>query len=291
MADRTLVSLYPEAACPLPSELLTMGPMLTKTYGKLPITYFNLPVYDNPIGIEVEAEKYSAAEKFQLLLFRREEDHSLKHNGLEMVSIPLIRTSIDYALYEIAKMNEANKFNFSHRTSVHVHCNVGGFTWNQLVYLVALYGLLEECFFSFVNETRRGNAFCYRIVGTSPEIILYNPANDEGTGSPTTKYCGFNITPIRRQMTVEFRHLEGTADKRRLRRWIQICAKLVGHAKSVSGKTCLNDLATAITNGTVYETIVPQVWGHTAVIFPGEQVRASIENGEAWAFTVLMGEM
>lgn len=285
MADRRLVSLFPKAAKIEDNWNLDLNlDAVKKVYGELPYTFFNMEIYKNPIGIELETEDFLGT-KAPIHLFSRATDNSLKKHGCEFISMPLSGVMIDYALKEIDLLCKNSGVSFGHRTSVHVHVNVSEYTWNQLVTLVALYALLEEVYYSFVNETRRANTFCYRILGTSPKVKVF-PHTVEG-GGQTTKYCAFNIHPISRQLSVEFRHLEGTGDKKRLRRWIQICSKLVNYVGTLDPATCRQDLIAAIQKQTVQTEWVPKIWGHTAMIFDRELIRSSIDKGELWAMTIL----
>lgn len=285
MANRKLVDLYPQAKIPKFEEYSQYIGNLKKVYGELPITFFKMPIYKNPIGIEVECEGFYG-DDFTRQLFSLTNDQSLKKAGVEFVSVPLKKEMIDYALVELKAILARTKVVFGHRTSIHVHVNVSEFSWNQLVTLVALYALLEEVYFSFVDSVRRGNTFCYPIIGTSPIVeILKANGND---GEKTTKYCAFNIAPIATQMTVEFRHLEGTKDAKKLRRWIQVVTKLVNYVDKLEPNTCRQELLAHIQAGTVQEKLIPRIWGHTAMIFNPSMVARSIENGSFWAVACLL---
>lgn len=283
MADRRLVALFPRAAVPDKAFLDKFLRFSKEANGEID-TMFDMDIYNNPIGIEIETENFTHMPKKSLYMWTTEIDGSLRNRGIEFISRPLVRTAIDYALHEFNLVQQHNKLAFGHRTSVHVHVNVSHYTKNQLTTLVALFALLEECFYSIVNQDRSGSPFCYRIVGTDPVIKFIN--GDQ----ITTKYCALNIAPVMTQMTVEFRHLEGTGDPVRLRRWIQICTKLVNYVGTQNPKTCKQDLMEAIEKGEVQSKLVPAVWGATAEIFNPSLVSYSIRNGELWAMTLLTGE-
>lgn len=282
MADRKLISLFPRAHLPDKGDLKRYLNYSKELHGQIE-TMFDMDIYDNPIGIEIETENFFRMPKHSLYLWHTDQDGSLRNRGMEFISVPLSRTAIDYALHEFNLVQKENKLSFSHRTSVHVHVNVAHYTKNQLTTLVALFALLEECFYSIVEQGRSGSPFCYRIVGTEPTIKFMNGEQ------LTTKYCALNIAPVIRQMTVEFRHLEGTGDPVRLRRWIQICTKLVNYVGAQNPKTCKQDLMEAIEKGEVQSKLVPAIWGATAEIFNPSLVNYSIRNGELWAMTLLTG--
>lgn len=280
MADRKLIVKFPEAyrqGNGLKEHSLEDFPVpLTKTF-------FNLPIYDNPIGIEIEAESYNG-DNDDLYFWRTEEDGSLKKAGVEFISMPLVRRMIDAALMEAEEFTA--KRSFGHRTSIHIHCNVSHYTMYQLHVLQAFYGLLEKLYFSLVDPIREGNSFCYPIIGTPPTVEWYNGG---GENERTTKYCAFNIAPIRKQMSVEFRHCQGTKDFKDIRRWVQICAKLVYYCGKLDPKTCIPFAKEVISNRTFETTVVREIWGDTTDIFNPRQIQESVRNGEFWALAVLSG--
>lgn len=284
MADRDLVTLFPDAMCPL---YLEPSAQALARYGEKIPTFFGMAVYNNPIGIEVELEDWKGvwSDRFY---WHAVEDGSLKDHGMELVSSPLSGRCIDYAIHELSLILEQNSPKFSHRTSVHVHCNVSKYSRNQLITLMALYACVEEMLFSFVDGKRRGNSFAYRLVGTPAEVIFY-PSNKEG--QPTTKYCAFNIAPVPKQMTVEFRHLEGTQDFKKLRRWLQLVAKLVGRVLKLPKKTCVPDFLDALEKDLVVENYILPIWGNTGkALFRREAMQRSVNIGKLWATTLLLNE-
>ena len=287
MGDRRLVVQFPDAKIPdgFTSDWLDAQ---IKHYledeGTAPEqTFFNMDCYSNPIGIEIEAESFKGFEH-GTYFWHVEEDLSLKKQGVEFISYPLMRGAIDYALEEIRPLCE--KLTFGHRTSVHIHCNVSHYTNYQICTLMAYYAMLEKLFYSLVDFQRHGNSFCYPLVGTPPEAAWY--AGMEGELEKTTKYCAFNIAPARNQLSVEFRHMHGNADPKTLRRWIQLCAKLVYYVGNIPPKMCIEETIELIKSGEFFER-VREVWGDTTDIFEERHIRASIKHGELWALTLLTG--
>lgn len=253
-------------------------------HGEIP-TFFNMECYNNPIGIEVEAEQYGGY-PHNLFLWNTTDDGSLKKNGVEFISVPLYRTMIDYALHEAEKFS--SKLSFGHRTSVHVHCNVSHYTLHQLSVLTALYAMYEGCFFYLTNDNRRGNSFCYSIVGTEPCLKWYK-VDEEEPHCTTTKYCAFNVSPVQRQMSVEFRHMHGTGDKTALRRWVQLCGKLVYYCGKLDPKTSVAFAKEQISNKKVENELLEEIFGATATIFPRDVASRSARRGELWAMSLLSG--
>jgi Putative amidoligase enzyme len=286
MADRKLLAVFPEANRPLdPIEAENYLCGARDRYGDIQ-TFFGLAVYQNPVGIELEVENFNTLQ-FMPYYWSATDDNSLKKHGMELISMPLRGKNIDYALHELNELTKLNKWTFGHRTSLHVHCNVSTYTMRQLRTLTALYACMEELFFSFTTGVRTANTFCYRLVGTPAELEFYKSDKE---GDTCTKYCAFNIQPVRRQMTVEFRHLEGTQDIKRIRRWIQLCGKLVGYVEGMNPKTCVEEILGDIVNGVLPERI-QEIWGDTAeALFSSRQVAESVNNGSLWAVALLTKE-
>ena len=282
MGDRRLASLAIEARHPRIFDRIVEE--AEDRYGKIQ-TFFDMPAYDNPIGIEIELEDYYKP-VMDPMFWRREIDGSLKRHGMEFISLPLVRTQIDYALHEAEIFSKP--CSFGHRTSVHVHCNVAHYTIHQLTVLTAFYSMLEGCFFELVEPTRGGNTFCYSIIGTPPTVKWYQGHN--GDVEQTTKYCAFNIAPVKTQLSVEFRHMHGTGDAKTLRRWVQLCAKLVYYCGKIPPKEALAFAMKVIAEKRFELEVVPQIWGETTNIFNSGTIKRSIEAGELWAMTLLVGE-
>ena len=286
MADRKLAILFPDASKPMDlREAESFVCEARRQMGEID-TFFGLPVYQNPVGIEVEVEN-STPWPFAPLYWQITDDASLKKHGAELISLPLRGRNIDYALHEFARLAKSSEWTFGHRTSVHVHCNVSTYTKYQLRALMAIYACMEELYFSFVNDFRRGNTFCYRLVGTPAEMVFYNTDKE---GCECTKYCAFNIQPVRRQLTVEFRHLEGTQDMKKIRRWIQLCAKLVGYVEAMNSHDCTEIVMKAIQSGGM-PAMISDILGDTGeALFSERQVNESVNNGALWALALLTRE-
>jgi hypothetical protein len=247
---------------------------LQRSYGPLVIPRFGL--YENPIGIEVELENYKDEGHSAGQLWEKVEDGSLKNWGIELVSVPLRKHVIDYALVELSRFFQGNpQVTVGHRTSIHIHCNVGRLTEPQLLALMALYATYEECFFSFVARIREGSSYCYHLVGTSTKLVY------EGT-----KYCAFNISPIYRQGTVEFRHLEGTKDLQKIRRWIALCSKLVNYVHTLDADKA-HVQAVDLLCSRQFDVIGKDIWGETFNLFDQNVLEFSANKGAPWGIALI----
>ena len=270
MANYHLTKLFPNAKLPKPVKEYRYA---EEELPDIP-TYFNLPIYNNPIGLEIEIEKWNG-ESPPLYCWHTDEDGSLKDSGVELISYPLYGVYIDRALFELRQFYECcPDTEFSHRCSIHVHVNVSTFTNNQLLALIGLYAIYERSLFEFVEQIRRGNSFCYPLVGNRNRFHW-----DEDT-----KYCAFNWRPIRTQMTVEYRHLEGTKDLKKLRRWIALVTKLTNHVLALD-----KDYAVDVVKGIIEQDqgveYAQNVFGNTVVLLT--DLQKSVDYGAMWALTFL----
>jgi hypothetical protein len=228
MASNVLVSrIFPNAT----NFFYDMDEVDASVEGKK--TFFG--AFRNPVGIEVEMENAAGGIQNtiikQKLLWKTTADNSLKNNGIELISDPVAGRGIDAAIFQLEALYEQfPKIDFSHRCSIHVHQNVADMTEQQVFRLMRYYALLEGALFSYAHPLRSASPFCYPIVACPP--MLYNAI--VRNAMPEMKYGAFNPAPISRQTTVEYRHLEGTKDVRKIRRWVQILCKLHRYVSNLS---------------------------------------------------------
>jgi hypothetical protein len=281
MVDSQLVNRLWPAENPLQRNSLL--PFLEKAKKKWDIqTYFG--IIKNPIGVEVEVEKAPAPKNYTF--WQVTEDGSLKDKGMEYVSIPVYGKCIDYALHELSETLTKHNCSWSHRTSIHVHNNVSALTFAQLRAFVGVYAALEELFFSFVREERRGNPYCYHITDLHPTSVDF--------GNHDMKYCALNVGNCLVQYnTVEFRHLQGTDDFRQIRRWIQLITKLHIYITTNKPEEVV-ERVTKLNTTSEYSAFVKDVFKTSAVLFNGYDLKAMMEEGVLWSkvyFSYAKGEL
>lgn len=238
-----------------------------------------LAAFSNPIGMEIELEGYDvhhdqAWAQLDPLFWRQVEDGSLRNHGRELVSIPVAGKCIDYAIHEYEQWVKKNPVSWSVRTSIHVHCNVNTFTFDQLYYLTTLYAIYENLFFSLAHPNRKGNPFCFPLTSTSPDVAHHITANN--------KYCAYNTGPIERQLTVEFRHMHGTDDCRLIRRWAQLICKLYRHAERTYNPKWRQDLLKVFENASYFE-LAKRMFGASIILFEGMDFVTQCSEPAEWA--------
>ena len=178
-------------------------------------------------GIEVECENITT---FLLddYYWAWHKDNSLRNNPIEWVTKFGLRVKdMQYALDILSRGIEAEKFpggfSFSERTSVHVHLDCRYHSGDNVRSLVILYTLVENSLFNFAGETRKHNIFCVPLRQTLKEEH-YNTWDMVGNWD---KYCAINLRALREYGTVEFRHMEGNMNPRRIFNWVMLLALLV----------------------------------------------------------------
>lgn len=258
MLNKPLTALFGDnARLGIPIDLLDQA---IQKYGPLR-TYFSK--YRNPVGIELEIENvnYEFREYMEreAIYWRYHEDGSLKVKGAEYVSVPISGQNIDYAIHEFSYASTGYDFQYTVRTSTHVHMNVSFMSWEELVSLVLLSAYAEPLLYTLCKPDRKGNPYCYPITQLSPSDVFEM--------SEELKYCGINTAPVRKQLTVEYRQLHGTNDFRLIRRWVQLLSKLYYHAKTVPGKEVRRSLRDVIKTR-VHDGLIKKIFGASIVLFP-----------------------
>lgn len=103
----------------------------------------------------------------------------------------------------------------SWRAALQFHVDIGDFTVRQLQSLVLFYAALEPYLFYLAGRGRDESNFCvpWYVAGTPYYDLVRSSVSDEIVRwlQECSKYSALNLSPILRQGTVEFRHLETPA--------------------------------------------------------------------------------
>lgn len=181
-------------------------------------------------GVEVELE--GVPEWTRPPTWKAMEDHSLKINGQEFASIPL---KLQYLEMELSRLfNGVGKPLITSRCSIHVHMNVRDLTWEEVFKLILIYLFFEKSLFKYSGD-RFSNNFCVPLFECPSVVSQLNPKN---TGVEWYKYLALNILPIWGKHgesnclgTIEFRHMAGTTDVRKIVDWCNLLAGIKLAAK------------------------------------------------------------
>lgn len=155
---------------------------------------------------------------------------------------PMSEARTIQALEKLIEFQRANraKFDFSFRTSTHVHVNVQDLEWEEYLAMIYTYLLIEEPLMDFCGEGRKCNRFCLRlqdseeIVDIISNMIYVGERSIKAIRENDLRYAAINIGATRKYGSLEFRGMRGTLDINILKPWI----KALGNLKTFSiGKT------------------------------------------------------
>lgn len=195
------------------------------------------------VGVEIEVEAVPQHSDWYTdhlsKLWMPKTDGSLRGNALEFVTQPIL---IGALLPELEKFYEVTGFkdtpNFTDRTSVHVHCNVTDMTFQQVSALCLVYSIVEELLFDFVNNYQTENKYrdtnLYSVPWNQCRMsmeVVTRLLRDPTSVRHWQKYTALNLLPIRTYGTVEWRHMHGTANMDKLRKWLNVIGAMMEFAK------------------------------------------------------------
>ena len=196
---------------------------------------------DDLVGIEFEIEGLGCHDKAIRVSSHPEwiihQDPSLRGEAIELVSVPLTRDKISYAL-DLFK-DQFGTFNkkLSHRCSVHVHLNVSQLTVAQLWNFLTLLTLFEESFMVKAGDKGRlGNQFCLR-VSDSEAIIeewkkFFIPHAGVLSAKNIGRYANINIQSIYKYGTVEIRGHRGSTDSDEVKKYVDFLLGLLDASRN-----------------------------------------------------------
>jgi hypothetical protein len=121
---------------------------------------------------------------------------------------------------------------FGQRTSIHVHVNCLSLEDTQIKNIMLLYVLFEEFFFMMTKAERRWNIHCVPLTETT--MPLYYSANLWSQIDRWHKYAAFNLKPLGKYGTIEFRHMHGMNDADHLDKWLKTLENLWTLSQNVS---------------------------------------------------------
>lgn len=223
---------------------------------------------DNPdpsllYGLELEIE--NTREDMEVKGLTVTTDGSLRNNGREFITQPMTYSNLYHVLHTFFAKNKLGPDNYSERCSIHVHTNVLDLTNEQLQNLVMLYQVFESVLFNFIGNNREKNIFCvpwketnlsYRLLLTLQEEAFYRVGDWQ-------KYTALNLLPIQIQGSVEWRHMEGNCDLKRIMQW----CRMIGHLYRMSrGNTQkqIQDLVMRLNTTSLYNDVLGTVFQEDA---------------------------
>lgn len=225
----------------------TLGKLLDKSPDKVlqkPSDELVLP--ECLVGLELELEncplsKLTDSQFDTLYQFwtTHNEDSLRGPDCVELVyARPLAGQNIVESLVTVEKLfKEADiQPELSFRTSVHLHLDVRDITYSQFFNLIAVYVIFEEALFRFAGEDRKKTAYCVPMSSVLSDVNrLRNLHEGEFYRQVIEnfrhkKYGAVNLWAMQKFGSLEFRHMEGCVDRKRILTWINIIMCLKKYA-------------------------------------------------------------
>lgn len=188
---------------------------------------------DQAIGIEVEVENHKLNKHPNPHVWVLKGDGSLRNSGVEYVTVPIAAKFGPAALQDLLSQSLAQSCCFSPRTSIHVHVDMQSWDSTQVMDVVLMYTLLENLFYKFTGRGRIKNIYCVPIFDTSLLKGLAARGRIDVATEVWSKYTGLNIIRLRDLGTIEFRHMHGTFDVKKISIWIRLIVKLCDYVLKV----------------------------------------------------------
>lgn len=221
-------------------------------------------------GVEYEIEDINKIkDTLNVKKFNIVDDFSLRNNGKEFISVP---STFKESMELFTHLHEnliLGSDPYSPRTSIHVHCNVLSFSMEQLHNLILLYAYLEPAFFSYVGAKRKHNIHCVPLNWTL--LPKYYPSGTASLVDAWSKYTAFNLLPVRKQGTVEFRHMYGTGDYFTFYGWLEMIDLFMSFVKNLPD----DGLEKLITKNS-WQDIAAQVWPGRFFHPPQDEIDQSV---------------
>lgn len=225
--------------------------------GRIPIKH-----KDVFVGVEIELENVTGY--YEIGTRHYTEDHSLKVDGAEFVTIPIKMKYLEVELQRLFSGFKGTTPSISSRCSTHVHVNVRDMTPKEVLNMVMLYMIFERSLYR-VSGDRWHNNFCIPLCMATQTVRGFFNAWDKAIYWGWYKYMGLNISPIwggESSMigTVEFRQLHGTTNVEEIIQWCNMITSLKRAAQTIDQEELLAHIRTMNTTSG-YSWLVKEVFG------------------------------
>ena len=208
------------------------------------------PQHKGIFGIEIEAEGRDMR-AVHTRYWHSEDDGSLRGHYPEsrsefVLNAPITAKEVVPALNELVAALKGATFDFSFRTSVHVHMNVQDFTHNQILNMVYTYMLLEEPLMTYCGKSRKANRFCLRL-GDAEGLMdvvermvkdgefMYAHCNDN------CRYSAINLAALNKYGSIEFRGMRGNMDIDVIQTWTRALGAIHAYAAAQESPTQIRE--------------------------------------------------
>lgn len=202
----------------------------------------------NKVGIEIEAEGENI-KMSEVADWRSEDDGSLRgefpNSRHEFVSGILDIKDVSSAIKALIEDQKEAEFDFSFRTSTHVHVNALDMPLEKLVNYIYLYYLLEKDLFEYCGPSRKNNRFCLRLVDCEYQLSILKSMIENSFRelrfiiSDELRYAACNMASLLKYGTLEFRGMRGTMDHDVLMNWVGMLVRLKDMAMSYASPSAI----------------------------------------------------
>lgn len=185
------------------------------------------PVLDKAclVGIEVEVENLPNYPTYNKM-WKVDIDGSLRNEGKEFISAPIKGHMVEYVVKRLFKDLKAYKYQFTPRCSIHVHMNARTMTASQVLGMMLVYLVMEKTLFRFIGHNRDNNIHCVPLRDCNITHMFTQILNGQAQSNKWMKYTAVNLVPLQGKGTIEFRHLHGTDDVKKILTWINLLLKI-----------------------------------------------------------------
>tara|TARA_Y100001963_G_scaffold160161_1_gene268474 strand:- start:4600 stop:5610 length:1011 start_codon:yes stop_codon:yes gene_type:complete len=241
---------------------------------------------DKLFGVEIEAEGVAVAGINLSDKWSVKPDNSLRNNGMEFLfHRPVDLATSKQLLSEFDKSTAKLKFDYSERTSVHVHFNATGMTIKDLHRFLTLYYLIEAPFtFRCAGEQRVANLFCLRLRDATDFYARLTRAFESGDmytifeAGENERYLALNFNSFVKFGSLEFRAHCGTGDSTELNKYLDSINELTDAYKRFDTARSILEEFSALGFTRFMSTYLPVTYDYMKERMTAEQISESVFN-------------
>lgn len=184
-------------------------------------------------GVPYHYESYNHRDNREYFKFTTDSsihaDRNREGEPIECVS-PVLdgnRGGFDKLALCCKSLNEAGAY-VNRSTGLHVHIGAAGLTGEQYVNVFKNYQRLEDVIDTFMAESRRNSTWCHSLRC----FDFSNCHNQRGVSAVmhNDRYHKVNPCAYEAHKTIEFRQHQGSTDYKKIKNWVNFCAKLVAYS-------------------------------------------------------------
>lgn len=186
-------------------------------------------------GIEIEVEG-AGLKEMQTATWVTERDGSLRGNYPDQAAEFVFKKPLAFnesikainSLFRSQRTAGA-RFDFSFRTSIHVHMNMLNYTLPQIYNTIYTYFLVEDVLVEYCGASRKANRFCLTANAAEGILDIVKHIFVQGErgideikrlNGDAVRYAALNLHGLRKYGSLEFRAMRGTDDIETIVNWL-----------------------------------------------------------------------